>query len=189
MIAILLGAPGVGKGTQAQLAAEANGWIHLSTGDLLRQEAAAGSELGLKANEFMSRGDLVPDDVMVGLVVSRMESLKADDVLLLDGFPRTLPQAEELGKAAPSGSIGLALYFTASDDVLTERLLGRGRQDDTLEVIKHRLTVYRETTEPLVAYYRDQNLLREIQADRTVEDIQMETSQVVKSALSQTETA
>jgi adenylate kinase len=126
---------------------------------------------------------------MVGLVVSRIEALKADDVLLLDGFPRTLPQAEALGNAAPSGSIGLALYFTASDDVLTERLLGRGRQDDTLEVIQHRLTVYRETTEPLVAYYRDQNLLREIQADRAVESIQTETSQVVKSVLSQKETA
>jgi|FLOH01.1.fsa_nt_gi adenylate kinase len=189
MIAILLGAPGVGKGTQAQLAAQANGWIHLSTGDLLRQEAAAGSELGLQAKQYMSRGDLVPDQVMVGLVVSRICALKADDVLLLDGFPRTLPQAEELGKAAPSGSIGLALYFSASDDVLTARLLGRGRQDDSLSVIQHRLTVYRETTEPLVAYYRNQNILHEIQADRPVEAIQAETSEIVKSALSQTETA
>ncbi len=189
MIAILLGAPGVGKGTQAEIAAAANGWIHLSTGELLRQEATAGSELGLKASEYMSRGDLVPDEVMAGLVVSRIESLAADDVLLLDGFPRTLPQAEALGKAAPSGSIGLALYFTAPDSVLTERLLGRGRQDDTLEVIQHRLTVYRETTEPLVAYYRDQNLLREIQADRAVESIQEDTTAVVKSVLSQTESA
>ena len=101
MIAILLGAPGVGKGTQAELAAEANGWVHLSTGELLRQEAAAGSALGLKASEYMSRGDLVPDEVMVGLVVARIESLKVDDVLLLDGFPRTLPQAEALGKGRP----------------------------------------------------------------------------------------
>ncbi|MHC4379943.1 MAG: adenylate kinase family protein, partial [Planctomycetota bacterium] len=121
MIAILLGAPGVGKGTQAELAAEVHGWIHLSTGDLLREEVAAGSDLGLKANEFMSRGDLVPDEVMVGMVVARIAALGPEDVLLLDGFPRTLVQAEELELAAPSGSIGLSLYFTASDDVLKGR--------------------------------------------------------------------
>lgn len=189
MIAILLGAPGVGKGTQAQLAAEAHGWLHMSTGDLLRQEVAAGTELGQQAKVFMDRGDLVPDEVMVGMVVSRVDSLSPQDVLLLDGFPRSLPQAEALAAAAPSGSIGLALYFTASDDVLTQRLLGRGREDDTLEVIQHRLSVYRETTEPLVAFYRAQGLLREVQADREIEDIQRDTFGVVQSALSQAESA
>lgn len=183
MIVTLLGAPGVGKGTQAQMAAETHGWTHLSTGDLLREEVAAGSELGVKANEYMSRGDLVPDEVMVGMVVARIATLAPQDVLLLDGFPRTLVQGDALEKAAPSGSIGLALYFTASDDVLTGRLLGRGRKDDTEEVIKHRLSVYRETTEPLVAFYSERGLLSEIEADRAVEDIQKDVLNTVRAAL------
>lgn len=189
MIVILLGAPGVGKGTQAQLAAEAHGWTHLSTGELLREEVAAGSELGVKANEFMSRGDLVPDEVMVGMVVARIATLAPEDVLLLDGFPRTLIQGDALEKAAPSGSIGLALYFTASDDVLTGRLLGRGRKDDTESVIKHRLSVYRETTEPLVAFYGERGLLSEIEADRSVEDIQKDVLETVNRALGETHPA
>lgn len=189
MIVILLGAPGVGKGTQAQLAASAHGWIHLSTGDLLREEVASGSDLGLKANEFMSRGDLVPDEVMVGMVVARIETLGPEDVLLLDGFPRTLVQAQELEAAAPGGSIGLSLYFTASDDVLKGRLLGRGRKDDTEEVIQHRLSVYRETTEPLVTFYRERGLLSEIEADRPVADIQTDVLATVQEALGKTNLA
>ena len=189
MIVILLGAPGVGKGTQAQLAAEAYDWTHLSTGDLLREEVAAGSGLGLEAEAFMSRGDLVPDQVMVGMVVARIASLGPDDVLLLDGFPRTLVQAEALEKAAPGGSIGLALYFTASDDVLSARLSGRGRKDDTHEVIQHRLSVYRETTEPLVTFYREQGILSEIEADRPVGDIQVDVLASVRHALGNTNLA
>jgi len=189
MITILLGAPGVGKGTQAQLAAKAHGWIHLSTGDLLREEVAAGSELGQQANAFMSRGDLVPDEVMVGMVAARIDALSPEDVLLLDGFPRTLVQAKALDAASPSGSIGLALYFTASDTVLTARLLGRGRKDDTQNVIQHRLSVYRETTEPLVAFYSERGLLSEINADRPVEDIQQDFLNTVQEALGKTNLA
>ena len=172
MLAILLGPPGVGKGTQAARAAEAHGWIHLSTGDLLREEVARGSELGKAAHEYMSRGDLVPDEVMVEMVAQRLAGVAPDEVLLLDGFPRTIPQAEALAAKAPSGSIRLALYFSAPDSVLIARLLGRGRADDTEEVVRHRLSVYRETTEPLVEFYRGQGLLREIDADRSIEDIQ-----------------
>ena len=184
MIAVLLGAPGAGKGTQAQLAAESQGWTHLSTGDLLRSEVAAGTELGEQANAYMSKGDLVPDELMVAMVAGRVAELAPDDVLLLDGFPRTLPQAQALEEAAPGGSIGLALYFTAPDAELTTRLLGRGRADDTREVIEHRLAVYRETTEPLVAWYRDRGMLREVQADRAIELIQPDMVQAVRAALS-----
>jgi len=137
----------------------------------------------------MSRGDLVPDEVMVGMVVARISTLAPEDVLLLDGFPRTLVQGDALEKAAPGGSIGLALYFTASDDVLTDRLLGRGRKDDTEDVIKHRLSVYRETTEPLVAFYGERGLLSEIEADRSVEDIQKDVLETVNHALRETRTA
>ena len=183
MIVILLGPPGVGKGTQASLAAQSNGWEHLSTGELLRDEVSRKTDLGNRANEYMSRGDLVPDDLMVEMVASRIASQKPGDVLLLDGFPRTLPQAEALGAQAPSAAVGLALYFTAPDSVLTARLMGRGRADDTEEVIAHRLTVYRETTAPLERFYRERGLLVEIDSDRDIPEIQSEMARVVHDAL------
>jgi len=183
VIVILLGPPGVGKGTQASLAAQKNGWTHLSTGDLLREEVAAASDLGKQADEFMSRGDLVPDELMLEMVAGRVAQVADEDVLLLDGFPRTLPQAEALAAKAASGAVRLALYFTAPDSVLTERLLGRGRADDTEEVISHRLTVYRETTAPLERYYAELGVLVEIHADRDITEIQSEMSKVIQDAL------
>ena len=183
MIAILLGPPGVGKGTQASLAAQSNGWQHLSTGDLLRDEVAQGTELGKQADEYRSRGDLVPDELMLEMVAGRIAQVAECDVLLLDGFPRTLPQAEALAAKAASGAVRLSLYFTAPDSVLTARLMGRGRADDTEEVIAHRLTVYRETTAPLERYYQEQGILVEIDADRDIPEIQTEMADVVRAAL------
>jgi len=183
MIAILLGAPGVGKGTQAKLAAERNGWTHLSTGDLLRDEVGRGTELGRQADAVMKRGELVSDQLMVDLVAGRVARLAPGEVLLLDGFPRSLPQAQALEARAGGqrgARVGLALYFTAPDRVLTERLLGRGRADDTREVIARRLAVYRETTEPLVAHYRARGVLREIPADRAIEEIQKDLIRSVR---------
>lgn len=184
MIAVLLGPPGVGKGTQAQAAAGAQGWTHLSTGDLLRQEAAAGTGLGRQAAQYMDRGDLVPDAVMVDMVAGRIEGLPAEQVLLLDGFPRTLPQAEALDARAPRGAIALSVYFRAPDEVLVRRLLDRGRKDDTREVVEHRLAVYRETTAPLVDFYRAQGILREIDGDRSIESIQADLVATIREAQS-----
>ena len=189
MITILLGAPGVGKGTQAALAAESHGYTHMSTGELLRQEVAESTELGKSADTYMSRGDLVPDDIMVKMVAGRISSFPSDEVLILDGFPRTIAQAAALEEACTSGAIGLSLYFTAPEAVLTDRLLSRGRQDDTLEVITHRLSVYAKTTEPLVKYYSDQGLIREINSDRAVEDIQADVLATVSGALNQSNIA
>ncbi len=183
MIAILLGPPGVGKGTQAQAAAAAHGWLHLSTGEMLRDEVGRGTELGTQANVYMSRGDLVPDEIMVDMVAGRVSAQPAGEVLLLDGFPRTLPQAEALASKAPSGAIALSVYFRAPDEVLVQRLLGRGREDDTREVVEHRLAVYRETTEPLVGFYRAQGILGEVDADRGIETIQEDLVRMVRSAL------
>ncbi|PCH80546.1 MAG: adenylate kinase [Planctomycetota bacterium] len=184
MIAIFLGPPGVGKGTQAEAAAKAHGWTHVSTGALLREELANGSELGVKANEYMSRGDLVPDEVMVEMVVSRVNQLGENEVMLLDGFPRTIAQAEELNDKAPSGSIRVAVYYTASDGTLVSRLTGRGREDDKLDVAQHRLKVYRELTAPLVAWYRDLGILCEINAERSIEEIHADTVASIRGSLS-----
>lgn len=183
MIVVLMGPPGVGKGTQAKMAAERFGWRHLSTGDLLREEQARGTALGRQAGEFMLRGELVPDGVMLDMVAGRVRGLAAGDVLLLDGFPRTQPQAEALAAKAAGGLIRLALYFHAPDSVLVQRLLGRGRPDDTREVVERRLAVYRQSTEPLIAYYRGLGILREVAADRPIESIQHDMIRLVHEAL------
>lgn len=186
MIAVLLGAPGVGKGTQAELAASSQGWIHLSTGEVLRKEVAAGSELGNRAQSFMDRGDLVPDDLMLAMMGQRLVEGE-EDVILLDGFPRTLPQAEALANHPAGQEIRLALYFTASDEELVGRLLGRGRADDSPEVVRHRLSVYRESTAPLVNLYRDLGVLVEIDGERDIPSIQADTVAAVQATLTPTE--
>lgn len=184
MIAVMLGAPGVGKGTQARLACAGRpGWSHLSTGEFLREEVRRGSALGCQARSYIDRGDLVPDPVMVEMVAARVAGVAREDVLLLDGFPRTLPQATALNERAPGGPIPLALYFSAPADVLVQRLLGRHRADDDREVLEHRLAVFRATTEPLIHFYRRQGSLREIDADRSIEAIQGELVREVQDAL------
>jgi len=183
VIVVLLGPPGVGKGTQGSRAAESEGWLHLSTGDILREEVARETALGLQARQYMERGDLVPDGLMVDMVAGRLRDIPEDQVLLLDGFPRTLAQAEALEETAGGGTLGLALYFYAPVAVLAARLVGRGRADDSRKVVERRLAVYRETTEPLVAWYRDRGLLQEIDADRPVEAIQEEIIQIVRNKL------
>ncbi len=123
---VFLGAPGAGKGTQAKQVAEAAGIAHISTGDMLRQEVAAGSELGKQAKGFMDAGKLVPDDVIVGMVGVRIRQQDAKDAWILDGFPRTLPQAEALDRnLPPSAAVSHVIYFALPEQVLMGRLTGR----------------------------------------------------------------
>jgi adenylate kinase len=183
LILVLLGPPGVGKGTQAARAAEAQGWHHLSTGEILRSEVEQGTPLGEEACSYMDRGDLVPDDVMVNMVAKRIRAMEPKDVLLLDGFPRTLAQAESLAEAAPGGAIAGALYFRAPDSVLEARLLARGREDDSADILRHRLSVFRETTRPLVSWYQEQGVLVEVDADRSIEEVEKDVTQAVASLL------
>ncbi len=131
MLIVFLGAPGAGKGTQAKSLAKKKNLTHLATGDLLRAEVASGSELGLAAKVFMDRGDLVPDDVMIGMIRGRLEPPGSDGILL-DGFPRTVTQAQALDDAlAASGtSVDRAVYFEVSEDELVRRLAGRGTCPD-----------------------------------------------------------
>ena len=169
---LFIGPPGAGKGTQAQQLAERQGLLHLSTGDLLRAEVAAGTPLGQEASAVMARGELVSDALVLAIVRSRLEQ-QATQGWLLDGFPRNLVQAEALATLLQelNQPIELVVLMELDDDLLMQRLLGRGRDDDNAEVIRHRLEVYRQQTAPLIAYYRERELLQSVDANGSIETI------------------
>ncbi len=168
---LFLGPPGAGKGTQAAQLAASHGLLHLSTGDLLRAEVAAGSALGQEAEAVMARGELVSDQLVLAIVRSRLLSHQGG--WLLDGFPRNLAQAEALDQLLDEleQRIELVVLMQLDDELLLQRLLGRGRQDDTEAVIRHRLEVYRQQTAPLIAHYRQQQLLQSVEAAGGIAEI------------------
>jgi len=169
---LFLGPPGAGKGTQAARLCDAHGMKHLSTGDLLRSEVAAGTALGQEAEAVMNRGELVSDALVLAIVESQMKALTTDG-WLLDGFPRTVPQAEALEPLLTEleQPIEAVVLLELDDAVLIERLLARGRADDNEAVIRNRLEVYREKTAPLISFYRDKGLLVAVPAHGSVEEI------------------
>jgi adenylate kinase len=174
---IFLGPPGSGKGTQAIRVAEKLGVVHLSTGDVLREAVKAGSELGKKADTFMKRGELVPDDLIIGLIEDEVASGELGGGFILDGFPRTIPQAVSLKEMFVKNSISVdkAILLSVSDDVIVGRIKGRaeaeGRADDTEEVVRNRLAVYNEQTAPLVDFYRKESVLMEIPGEDTMDGV------------------
>lgn len=176
MYVIFFGPPGVGKGTQAAIIAQRMGWAHISTGDMLRQHVKDGTELGARARQYMDQGLLVPDDLVIDMFMERLRSLPDDQGFVLDGFPRTLRQAEALDEAlAREGkSIDIAINITAPDDVLVERLMGRaresGRTDDTPEAIRKRLET-QKPPEDLLAHYRNAGKLRDVDGVPPVEAV------------------
>ena len=159
---VLLGPPGSGKGTQAERLGE-DGWLTLSTGDLLREARSQGTELGGKASGYMDRGDLVPDDLIVALIGDELDG-RDDESIILDGFPRTVAQADALADALePHGrELSSVVLIDVPDEVVTERVSGRGRADDDPETVRERLHVYHDETEPLIAYYEQRDLLRRV---------------------------
>jgi adenylate kinase len=162
----LLGPPGSGKGTQAMRLRDELGFAPLSTGDLLRAARAAGTELGRRAAEYMDRGDLVPDELIVAVVRDAIASLDGTPILL-DGFPRTVAQADALARVLRDRGRELtaAVLIDVPDDVVVERISGRrqGREDDRPETVGERLRVYHRQTEPLVGYYDERGLLRRVE--------------------------
>ena len=165
---IFMGPPGAGKGTQAAVVAEKYGIPAISTGDIFRANVGEGTPLGLEAKRYMDAGEYVPDSVTNNMVRDRLAQPDAEPGFLLDGYPRTLAQVEELdGMLAASGaSLDAVVVLTVDSEELVQRLLKRaetsGRSDDTGEVIRHRQDVYTEQTAPLIDVYRDRGLLLEV---------------------------
>ncbi len=163
---LMLGAPGSGKGTQAKRLAAHFGVAHLSTGDLLRAEVAAGSELGLQVRDVMARGDLVGDDIIEPLMHDHLLAASRAGGYVLDGFPRTLHQAlAAYDFASEAGAtVHAVIYLHVAEDELLRRMLsrGEGRHDDSEETIRHRIEVFHERTEPLVEYYDGRGVLEQI---------------------------
>ncbi len=174
---ILLGPPGAGKGTQGDLLSDRTGHPQISTGDLLRKAVKEETDLGKRAKGFMDQGLLVPDEVIMGLIEEVLRSEKARDGVLMDGFPRTVAQAEAVDGflAARSAAIDHVVSMEVDEEELVKRLLGRaaeeGRSDDNEIAIRQRLKVYREQTEPLVSCYSDRGVVRVIDAVGTVEEV------------------
>lgn len=170
---LLLGPPGSGKGTQAELLSDSLGVPAISTGDMLREAVAAGTELGSKVESVMTAGELVDDGLMAEVVSERLAQEDASDGFLLDGYPRTSSQAETLDRilAERDQSLDHALLIEVPEDVLVRRAVARQRADDREDVVRERLRVYREKTEPLIALYRDRGLLRVVDGDRSIDDV------------------
>ena len=202
---ILLGAPGAGKGTQAAMIAEEFKVPHISTGDILRRNMKEGTPLGLKAKAFVESGGLVPDEVVIGLVEDRLSQEDCKNGYILDGFPRTIAQAEALDKVA---RIDLAINIDVPFETIVSRLGGRrvcvcgetyhvsmlngettckrcGKElfisdDDKPETVKNRLKVYSDQTQPLIDYYRSQNKVVDIKANGTKEEIFADIKKVLE---------
>jgi adenylate kinase len=201
---VFLGPPGAGKGTQAKILIERYGIPQVSTGDMLREHRAKGTELGKKAQEYMDKGQLVPDEIILGMVKERLSQPDCQKGFILDGFPRTVAQAEALDKllSEMGKKLDFALALIVPDDLLVERLTGRRtckncgmmyhikykppkvegkcdvcggelyqRPDDNEETVRNRLKVYHEQTAPLIEYYKNKGILREIDGSKSIEEI------------------
>ena len=183
---LLLGPQGAGKGTQGTLIAAEHGIPHVATGDMLRAAMAAGTELGRRVQPIYDAGGLVPDELMIALIRERLGADDAREGFVLDGFPRTMAQAEALEEMLREigRDLDVVFEFQLADEVGRERMLKRaaeeGRTDDTPEAIAERLRLYHEETEPLIEYYRSRGNLVGIHADRPVNEVFAEIQQTLE---------
>jgi adenylate kinase len=191
---ILLGPPGAGKGTQAQRLVDKHGLVQLSTGEMLRAAANAGTAVGLVAKEMMARGELVPDEVVVAIVSDRIEEPDARNGFILDGFPRTVPQAHALDRMLKEKGLTLdaVVELKVDEDALLERIerriaetKARGetlRDDDDPDVLRRRILAYRDQTAPLATYYQLQSVLRSVNGMAPIPEVSKEIDRVLQNA-------
>ena len=199
---VLFGPPGAGKGTQADAIVDATGKPQVSTGDMLRAALAAGTTLGLEAKKYMEAGELVPDDIIIGLIEERMQQDDASEGVLFDGFPRTIPQAEALAEIA---EVSLVISIEVPDDAIVGRIVGRRmdpdtgdiyhvtfkpapadiaerliqRKDDNEEAVRTRLSAYHNQTSPLAEWYAEKGLLATVNGNQGMADVGAEISAVL----------
>lgn len=182
---VIFGAPGSGKGTQSDLLVAKYGFRHISTGDVLRAEIKQGTELGRTAQQFIDKGQLIPDELMIEILASVYDSLCHCEGVIFDGFPRTIPQAEALKKmlAQRGTEVSAVLQLEVPEEMLTERLLNRGktsgRADDNAETIRKRLEVYHSQTAPLAAWYAAEGKLHAIKGYGALEEINAALCEVI----------
>jgi adenylate kinase len=190
---VLLGPPGCGKGTQAQRIVEKYGFLHLSTGNLIREEIQKETKLGKKLQTFVSQGLLVPDDIILKQVWNYALKHEKDKGIIFDGFPRTLYQAMMLDKlfAKKNYSISLVLAIYVPEEVLLHRIMYRaqqeGRVDDNEGVFKNRLLVYYSQTQPVIDYYKKKNILKEIEGNRSIDEVFRDIYKAIDEALAKYE--
>ena len=188
MNVILFGPPGAGKGTQAQMLVSEFGMVQLSTGDMLRAAIAAESELGLKAKSIMDAGQLVSDDIMIGMILERMDAPDCANGVILDGFPRTVAQAEALDQMFADKNIALdsVIEIAVDEAALFARIenraaeTGGSRSDDNAEVLAERLKVYHANTAPILPYYKDKNKLVTIDGMQSIDKVSEDIRSVMQ---------
>ena len=182
---VLLGPPGSGKGTQAQILSEFTGLKHIASGSLFRDHLGRGTELGTKASKFMEKGLLVPDRITIKMVTEAVLHPSSLSGFMLDGFPRNLAQAKSLDDLLQdkNAAADLALLIVVPEANLIQRMLSRGRPDDTIDTIKTRLKIFRRETEPLIDYYRDKIPFEEIDGLGDIDEIQLRIRGVLTSSL------
>ena len=179
---VLFGAPGAGKGAQAERIASLYGMVHLSTGEMLRSAISSGSDLGVRAKDIIDRGELISDDIIVRIVDTRIDEDDCVKGVILDGFPRTIAQAEALNEMLASRGRALdhvieievdelALFARIETRASERRRTGTARSDDRAEILRKRLAIYRETSAPLLPYYRAKGLLRSVDGMISIEGV------------------
>ena len=180
---VILGPPGAGKGTQAELLSESLGIPHISTGDLFRANISQGTAVGIEAKRYLDAGDLVPSEITVDMVRARVGEPDAAKGFILDGFPRSTAQADALKDilAELGASLDAVLSFVVDPDVVVGRMLSRGRADDTEQVIRNRMSVYESETAPLLDYYGDQ--VKVIDAVGDIQDVHQRVLSVLGAGL------
>ena len=186
---ILFGPPGAGKGTQAEKLVSKRSMVQLSTGDMLRAEIEANSELGVRAKKIMEAGELVSDDIMIKMIETRMAGDGGKEGIILDGFPRTLKQAEALDNMLTQNKLVIdhVIEITVDENLLFERIEQRAiqsdkvRDDDNAEVLKQRLKVYHDNTAPVLPFYRDKGILSQVDGMMNIDEVAEKINNVLDS--------